>query len=419
MKAAYLIRNTLLTGVCVGLMTGCSWLDDWPPKGSEMAVKTAPKPPQSKIAQSSEGTWLKPDSTAANVEPKGLNVDDASADRIAKLESSVDELRNDMQMMMPALTKLAEAQGDMQKSLGQVEPAAGTTVPGGAAYNNGNVTGQGNPKPVPITNQQQANSGPQPGSIEWYEQQEKQKRAGNTQQGQQPQTAAQVLQQAQQAQHQQMAQQQSWQQGQPQPRPQPQPQPYQQAYQPAPVPVPQQQYQQNYNQAYNPAQQGMSQYQPQGGYQQASYQQPYQPAPQQQMQGQQQQYQQQPAAMQQASYGGNAYGGGPSVTNIRFGEHPDKTRMVLDTSDKVAFSYNVDNRNRSLTIQLPGTAWQGAKAMDISNSPLVDSYSVMPGQNGGTTLVMQLKQPVQVKWAQSLPPGGPQGNRVVFDLAAM
>ena len=359
MKAVPFIQKMLLTGVCIGLLTGCSWLEDWPPKGSEMARKTAPKPPESKVVGEASGDkWIDQDKgtqTAdagdqnAAQQPKGLTVDAASEDRISKLEKEVDQMSNDLKMMMPALTKLAEAQGDIQKTLGSVEPSAGNAM---------NATaGQ---QPLPLAQQQTQGSAPQPGTVAWYEEQERKKRAASGQQSsiqQQP-----AMQQA--------------------------------AYQPPPA----------------PPQQTMPP-------QQAGYQQPQQAYQPPQQQYQQQAYQQPP--MQQPSYQQASYSGGPVVTNVRFGEHPDKTRLVLDTSNKVAFSYNLDNNEHILMISLPQTAWAGMPQMAVAGSPLVASYNVVPDNQGGQQLMLQLKQPSRVLWAQTLDPTGPQGYRLVFDLAPL
>ncbi|MCB9990777.1 MAG: hypothetical protein H6867_05290 [Rhodospirillales bacterium] len=387
MKATHMIRNTLLTGVCIGLLTGCSWLEDWPPKKSEMAVKTAPKPPESKVMQTSEGTWLKSDDRVSQAGPKGIAMDDASSDRIAQLEQSVESIRNDMQMMMPALTKLAEAQGDLQSALSQVEPAAGGSMRASAppaANNYAPSYQQQQPQsyqPTPIAAQGGGNV-PPPIPAQF----DNSRPAQNTYQ-QQP-VMQQAYQQPQQA-------------YQPPPQQQMQQPPQQQMYQQAAM---------QQNSGPQPGSVAWYEQQEQSSRQQA---QPtnYQPAP--------QAYQpppQQPV-MQQASYGGAA--SGPAVTNIRFGEHPDKTRMVLDTTTDVAFSYNVENGGNVLSISLPQSGWMGATQMDVMNSPLVSSYSVSANGAGGQQVTMQMRQPVRVLWAQSLPPGGPQGHRIVFDLAPM
>jgi len=423
MKASKYIRNSLLTGVCVGLMTGCSWLEDWPPQGSELARKSAPKPPESKIVETSGGTWLGGGSEtetppADMADAKGIAVDGASAGRIAQLENQVTQLSNDIKMIMPALTKMAAVQSGQahsfkpqmtladntqsqntlaQNALNTVEPAAGQTMQG---------TGQnGVPNPAPVrmngnmiqTNTAAQNnmaggmanntSGPAPGTVAWYEEQERLQREARQAADQQRIRTASV---------QNMAQNTAWQQ---------QP-PMQQAAMNQQPTMPHHNQQQPYYQQ-----------------QQAAYQPPaaIQPPPQQMQPVQQYSAnyytpppQQAHNPMQQASYGG-----GSAVTNVRFGEHPDKTRLVFDTSNKVSFSYDIDNNERILMLNLPGVSWQGAQQMQVRNSPFVAAYNVIPDNQGGHQVAIQLKRSARVLWAQALEPGGPQGHRIVLDLGAL
>ncbi len=427
MKAVHLIRNTLLTGVCAGVLAGCSWLDDWPPKNSEMARKTAPKPPQSKVVQGTDATWLDSEDgndgrTAAaamdTAAPKGIAVDSASEQRIATLEKSLDDIRNDLQLMMPALTKLAAAQtnggGAAQQNFNAVEPAAGGAMateymeqaaPTSTQYVAQTQQAQKPLRPAVEPPPQNYGGAPVPGSIEWYEQQEQMDREERQRMREQRKMERK-------AERQNGDMQQPYQPPQQQFQPQAQyQQPQYQQQQPA--------YQQaNYQQpAYQPPQQT---YQPQP----QAYQQQYQPQPAYQQAPQQQQYQQQAQfqpvpsmgqqGMQQASYGGSS---GPVIKNVRFGEHDNKTRLVFDSNDKVSFSYNVDNSQNLLIIDMLGTGWQTSQEMAISNSPLVSSYSVVPN-GSGQQIYVQLKQAAQVLWAQALAPGGAQGHRVVFDIAA-
>ena len=404
MKTMQYIRNSLLTGVCVGLLTGCSWLEDWPPKDSEMARKSAPKPPESKIEKVAGGTWLNDNASNdamaqeqnaqlamsdSNTTPKGIAIDSSQMDRIKKLESNVDQLSNDLKMIMPALTKLAAAQTSPQKQAAAIEPAAGADMA---------MPQSGQQEPTPLAGGNTAN--PKPGTVAWYEQQESRRRKNKP--AVQPVSApapapTQVQQQAyappaapyqppvQQAQYQQqpMYQQQTG-----------YAQPVQQAYQ-------QQPYQQQ-PPAYQPAMQ-------------QNYQPPVQPQASKPMPAEYQEFAPAPSpSYSQASYGGSA---SSSVTNVRFGEHSDKTRVVLDTSNNVTYSYDLDNRERILMINLPGVSWQGAQQMQVYNSPVVSSYNVMPDGQGGHQVIMQLKVPAQVMWSQALAPGGSQGHRVVFDIA--
>lgn len=109
---------------------------------------------------------------------------------------------------------------------------------------------------------------------------------------------------------------------------------------------------------------------------------------------------------------------GPSVQNIRFGEHNGRTRLVLDLTAPVAFSHDLDNNEKILVLELPGTKWNTTKMAQVSRSSLILSYSVQDGNQGGSRLVLQLKKPVRVRTAEALKPTGVKGHRVFIDLVA-
>ncbi|MBU0800911.1 MAG: AMIN domain-containing protein, partial [Alphaproteobacteria bacterium] len=110
---------------------------------------------------------------------------------------------------------------------------------------------------------------------------------------------------------------------------------------------------------------------------------------------------------------------GPGIGHIRFGENKDKTRIVLDAAQQVTFTQDIDNNEQILMVRLPGSAWNTAAQQQVTDSPLVAAYTATPDGAGGTTLAIQLKRPAQVAMAQSLPPGGSKGHRVVIDLAPL
>lgn len=367
MKLSSIIRNSLLTGVCIGLLSGCTWFENWPPKEDKTA-SVAPPPSQGNVVQTAGGTWLQntPNATQtaqvpSHQQPMGLNIDEASAQRIAQLEAEVANLRNELRTMMPAVAKLAAAQGDLNEALAHIQPAAGAAripVPSmqAAAAQPVSLATPPVPQTAPVPAQaveayedydydaesDYVAEGPSvakpavatPQDVSWYEQQERQKRAAQQVAAVEPAAAA--------------------------------------ASKPATVAA-----------APTPA-----------------------PAP---------SVAASPASMPTANVQNDA--SGVFVRNLRFGEHADKTRLVLDTSDQVTFRYDIDNSEKLLVIEMPQTGWRGSESMDITNSPLVSSYSVVSDNNGGHQLIMQLKEPAQVLWAQALMPGGPQGHRIVIDLA--
>ena len=328
------LRRVCLMGSCLVLLSGCGWLQNWPPgnensslQSAQQASKAAPPP---NVAQMPGGSWVNETSNAM-ASPKGLGVDADSAQRIAALEMEISNLRNEINLIMPALTKLASSQGDLHAAVTNIEPAAGRLVSSGVT-------------------------------------------AGHNMQGNFATYDPNI--------HDKMIQQQNQ--------------------------------QQNHQQAMNnpvnlapPAPQGMnvanSMAAQAPAYQQASI--PHSSTNQQQMN--------QPQAVAMAANIPSRH-----VRNVRFGEHADKTRLVLDTNDEVAFRYNVDNNENIVVIDLPNADWQGARDMMI-NAPLVSSYRVVPREQGGQKMIMQMSRPVQVLWAQALPPGGPQGHRVVFDIAPL
>lgn len=361
MKLSSIIRNSLLTGVCIGLLSGCTWFENWPPKEDKTASAMPPPGSQKQVVETAGGTWLQnaPSATQtaqlpSHQQPMGLSIDEASAQRIAQLEAEVANLRNELRTMMPAVAKLAAAQGDLNQALSNIQPAAGAAkpaampMPAAAAQPVSLATPpvpQNAPSPTPASDDfedydygddaegdfvaQDAASQAPVHDVAWYEQQERQKRAAQRAAAVEPAAAP--------------------------------------TQQPAAVQV-----------------QPQTQVQPQAGLPDANIQ-------------------------NSAS--------GVFVRNLRFGEHADKTRLVLDTSDQVTFRYDIDNSEKLLVIEMPQTGWRGSEAMEITNSPLVSSYSVVSDNNGGHQLVMQLKEPAQVLWAQALMPGGPQGHRIVIDLA--
>ena len=57
-----------------------------------------------------------------------------------------------------------------------------------------------------------------------------------------------------------------------------------------------------------------------------------------------------PASMSQK------YSGAPAVTGVRTGKYPNRTRMVLDLNTAAKYSYDIDNNERLMLVELPGVA---------------------------------------------------------------
>jgi hypothetical protein len=110
--------------------------------------------------------------------------------------------------------------------------------------------------------------------------------------------------------------------------------------------------------------------------------------------------------------------GAPVVTGLRLGEHPGKTRIVLDTSAPVSFTYNIDNSEHVLLVDLPGSGWSAEMQRALAAHPLIKSYSVQTSA-AGATVAVELAKDAKVVMSTAMKPNEVYGHRVVLDLAAL
>ncbi|HBR69466.1 MAG TPA: hypothetical protein DEA55_08840 [Rhodospirillaceae bacterium] len=110
--------------------------------------------------------------------------------------------------------------------------------------------------------------------------------------------------------------------------------------------------------------------------------------------------------------------GGTSIENIRFGDHPGKTRIVIDVSETAKFSHHLSDENKVLDINISGAAWGAGIEAKILQHPLILGYRATTDANG-THLTLKLKKPGKVVWSAALKPDHGKGDRVVFDIAAL
>ncbi len=108
------------------------------------------------------------------------------------------------------------------------------------------------------------------------------------------------------------------------------------------------------------------------------------------------------------------------VRQVRVGEHPDKTRIVLDASDNVAFSYDLDNDSHSLIIKMPAAGWTAPVQAGVANSPLIQSWKAVPDGKGGAIMTISLRRAVKVLSAETLSAAENDNQpRIVVDLASL
>jgi hypothetical protein len=113
-------------------------------------------------------------------------------------------------------------------------------------------------------------------------------------------------------------------------------------------------------------------------------------------------------------------GSGTAVSNLRLGEYPAKTRLVLDLSGPSPYSTELDNGEKLLVVQIPKAGWTAEQRKSLGNHPLVAGYTAQPGPDGGTTLAIELKKPVKIAASSALPPNATyKSHRIFIDLAAI
>ena len=285
------LRATLSMGVCLTLLGGCSWVKDWSGGHND---QTLTPPPQTKVMETADATWMEPTDKSKAVEhmvPETTQGNKDAMERLAKLEKTVSQMQNDMNTMMPVLSRLVAVQTDMQTMLARLPPSgASVATSSTAAIPPPAILPPSGPpvtqEPVSIV----APAAPPPVAT------------------------------------------------------------------PAPAPAP-------------------------------------------------------PVALKPPS---------AMISAVRIGEHPGKTRMVFDTSDKLSFSKDIDNGEHILTIDVQGAGWTGAGTeQPTPKSPLLSGWQAAPDGQGGTRFVIQLRKPAKILAADAIAPAGGKPGRIIIDLGAL
>lgn len=104
-----------------------------------------------------------------------------------------------------------------------------------------------------------------------------------------------------------------------------------------------------------------------------------------------------------------------SVENIRFGQHPDKIRMVIELSAPAAFRAVAVDGTPRLLIDLPDYEWR-AGDVPLRQVPQVRSLRTGALQPGINRLVVELARPAAMINAFTIPATGNLPHRLVIDF---
>ena len=108
---------------------------------------------------------------------------------------------------------------------------------------------------------------------------------------------------------------------------------------------------------------------------------------------------------------------GPArVTDVRIGEHRNKTRLVLDITQKQGYALDLDNNEQVLLMEIEGEAWEAPETQRFARSPLVKSYTAQPSNAGSYLAVFQLARPTNILFEGVMGAYQKPGYRLVIDL---
>ncbi len=104
------------------------------------------------------------------------------------------------------------------------------------------------------------------------------------------------------------------------------------------------------------------------------------------------------------------------INEIRFGEHPDKTRMVLDLSEEINFRVFALSDPYRIIIDLPDFSWKVGTVYKPNSSGIA---GIRQGklEAGISRIVLDMNAPVTVGAAFVLPGDNSKPSRLVVDFS--
>ena len=103
------------------------------------------------------------------------------------------------------------------------------------------------------------------------------------------------------------------------------------------------------------------------------------------------------------------------VTDVRVGNHKNKTRLVLDVTKPVDLRYEVSADGNAVFIDLPHIKWSADKFKGRHFKGLVNDFKFSPEAAGGRLNILT-NGPVRIRKPFFVPPKGQLGHRIVIDI---
>lgn len=110
---------------------------------------------------------------------------------------------------------------------------------------------------------------------------------------------------------------------------------------------------------------------------------------------------------------------GAAIQGVRLGEHPDKTRIVVDVSEDVSFRAWMQDENHVLVMLVEDSHVATQRGKVLRGHPLVKAYGFRQGDDGAQEFIVTFKKPVNLTYKAKLEPNSTYQNyRIVVDLKA-
>jgi len=103
------------------------------------------------------------------------------------------------------------------------------------------------------------------------------------------------------------------------------------------------------------------------------------------------------------------------VSDVRIGQHPGKTRIVIDVSDKSQFQTSFEDNDKVLVVSLPGTSWGAEAKTRAAGQSLVAGYDAANIGSGAVVKIM-MNAPATLAYQKAIKPSGTRGHRIVLDV---
>ena len=107
--------------------------------------------------------------------------------------------------------------------------------------------------------------------------------------------------------------------------------------------------------------------------------------------------------------------GSAQITDIRVGNHKDKTRLVLDVTKPVDLRYEVSADGNAVFIDLPHIKWSADRFKGRHFKGLINDFKFSPEAAGGRLNILT-NGPVRIRKPFFVPPKGRLGHRIVIDI---